>query len=69
MCLAILRGDEWKPPNKVVDVIAKIRGLLIAPDPDDAVEAAIADQLKKEPEAFNAAAKDFVKKYAQGGAS
>ena len=46
MCLGMLRSDEWKPPNKIVDVLRLVRAVLTAPQPDDAVEAGIADQYK-----------------------
>lgn len=46
MCLGILRADEWKPPNKIVDVLKLVRVILETPQPDDAVELGIAEEFK-----------------------
>ena len=66
MCLGMLRPDEWKPPNKIKDVLALVRTVLAAPQPDDAVETGIADQFKSDRAAFDKNAKDWVKRYAKG---
>jgi ubiquitin-protein ligase len=66
MCLGILRPDAWKPPNKIIAVLQLVSVLLAKPDPDDAVEASIADQMKNRPAEFEKAAKEWVKKYASG---
>ena len=39
---------------------------LVEPDPDDAVEAKIADQFKQDRGAFEKEAKDWTKRYAMG---
>lgn len=65
MCLGMLRADEWKPPNKIKDVLKLVRTVLAAPQPDDAVEASIADQFKNDRKAFDKAAKEWVQKYAK----
>lgn len=62
----MLRGDEWKPPNKIIDVLDKIRILLSSPNPDDAVETSIADQYKNDHAAFTKTAKEWVQLYATG---
>lgn len=64
MCLGIVRPDEWKPPNRIVAVLAMTRSLLIEPNPDDAVEAAVAEQYKRDREGFEKTARDWVKRYA-----
>jgi len=65
MCLGMLRPDEWKPPNKINDVLRLVRTVLAAPQPDDSVETAIADQYKSDRKAFEATAKQWVQKYAK----
>ncbi|KAK3620327.1 hypothetical protein LTR56_005729 [Elasticomyces elasticus] len=65
MCLGMLRPDEWKPPNKIADVLKLVRTVLAAPQPDDAVEQGIADQYKNDRKAFEKTAKDWVSKYAK----
>ncbi|KAI4724451.1 ubiquitin-conjugating enzyme [Aureobasidium sp. EXF-10728] len=63
MCLGMLRSDQWKPPNKIRDVLILVRQILSAPQPDDAVESRIADEYKNNPDVFEKNAKDFVAKY------
>lgn len=65
MCLGMLRPDEWKPPNKIADVLKLVRTVLAAPQPDDAVEQGIADQFKNNRKEFDKIAKDWVGKYAK----
>lgn len=65
MCLGILRSDEWKPPNRIREVLNLVRAILIEPQPDDAVEASIADQYKNHRADFNKIAKEWVGKYAK----
>jgi ubiquitin-protein ligase len=65
MCLGMLRPDEWKPPNKIVDVLKLVRTVLAAPQPDDAVEAGIADQFKTNRREFDKVAREWVAKYAK----
>jgi ubiquitin-protein ligase len=66
MCLGMLRSDTWKPPNKIWAVLEMARNLLVEPNPDDAVEASIADQYKGDRKEFEKTAKDWVKRYASG---
>lgn len=65
MCLGILRPEEWKPPNKISDVLKLVRTVLGEPQPDDAVEPAIADQYKNDRKGFDRVARDWVLKYAR----
>ena len=66
MCLGIVRPDEWKPPNRIAAVLAMTRSLLIEPSADDAVEAGVAEQYKRDREAFGKTAREWVKRYAAG---
>lgn len=66
MCLGMLRDTEWKPSTKMVAVLEYIRMLLREPDPDDAVEAKIADQFKQDRSSFEKEAKEWTKRYATG---
>lgn len=65
MCLGMLRADEWKPPNKIVDVLKLVRAVLAAPQADDAVEMGIADEFKSNRQSFDKTAKDWVARYAK----
>jgi ubiquitin-protein ligase len=59
-------GDNWKPPNRLLAVIQQAISLLVEPNPDDPVEASIADVYKNNPKEFEKNAKDWVKRYASG---
>lgn len=65
MCLGMLRADEWKPPNKIVDVLKLVRAVLAAPQADDAVETGIADEFKTNRQSFDKTARAWVVKYAK----
>ncbi|TKX26276.1 ubiquitin-conjugating enzyme E2-2 [Elsinoe australis] len=65
ICLGMLRSDQWKPPNKIVDVLKLVKTILSEPQPDDAVETSIADQYKRDYKAFEKTAKEWVGKYAK----
>lgn len=65
MCLGMLKAEEWKPPNRIVDVLALVRLVLAEPQPDDAVETSIADQYKRDRKAFEKTARDCVGRYAK----
>ncbi|KAK4912965.1 hypothetical protein LTR66_017242, partial [Elasticomyces elasticus] len=65
MCLGMLRDNEWKPSTKMMAVLEFIRNLLREPDPDDAVEAKIAEQFKVDRGGFEEA-RDWTKRYAMG---
>ncbi|KAF2860319.1 UBC-like protein, partial [Piedraia hortae CBS 480.64] len=64
MCLGMLRSDEWKPPNKVGEVLKMIRTVMSSPQPDDAVEASIAEMYRNDRKMFDKTAKDWVSRYA-----
>ncbi|KAF2226409.1 ubiquitin-conjugating enzyme/RWD-like protein [Elsinoe ampelina] len=65
ICLGMLRSDQWKPPNKIVDVLKLVKTILEEPQPDDAVEAGIADQYKRDYKGFEKVAREWVGKYAK----
>ena len=65
MCLGLLRPDEWKPSSKLDSVLEFARGLLIEPQPDDAVEQGIARELKDNKKEFLKIAKAWTKQYAK----
>lgn len=65
MCLGMLRPDEWKPPNKIADVLRLVRTVMAAPQPDDAVEGGIANEFTNDRPAFDKNAKEWVNKYAK----
>lgn len=64
MCLGMLKSEEWKPPNKIKEVLSLVRATLSEPQPDDAVEPSIADNFKNNNADFQKQAKEWVKKYA-----
>ncbi|KAK5954244.1 hypothetical protein OHC33_004817 [Knufia fluminis] len=66
MCLGMLRDSEWKPSTKMSAVLEYIRHLLREPDPDDAVEAKIADQYQQDKAGYEKEARDWTKRYAMG---
>jgi len=63
--LGMLKSDEWKPPNKIADVLKLVRAVLAAPQPDDAVETGVAEEFKNNPAEFEKMAKLWVGQYAQ----
>ena len=65
MCLGMLKADEWKPPNKIAEVLSLVRTVLAAPQADDPVEQSIADQYKTNRAGFDAVAREWVNKYAK----
>jgi len=65
MCLGILRSDTWKPSCKIQAVLEMAYGLLLEPNPDDAVENSIADEYKNRRLAFEKTAKEWTKQYAK----
>eukprot|EP01133_Synstelium_polycarpum_P007310 gene7310-8507_t len=60
-----LLSQNWSPQLKIQDVLVQIRALLIEPNPDNPLEADIAQQFKTDRNAFNKTAKEWTKKYAK----
>ncbi|KAI9883212.1 MAG: hypothetical protein M1823_005023 [Watsoniomyces obsoletus] len=65
MCLAMLKSEEWKPSTKILSVLQTARRLLEQPNPDDAVETAMAEQYKNDRKAFEKTVKEWVTRYAK----
>ncbi|MCJ1276622.1 Ubiquitin-conjugating enzyme E2 L3 [Puttea exsequens] len=65
MCLGMLRADEWKPSSKIDAVLIFAKGLLMEPQPDDAVEGSIAREYKENRKEFLKNAKTWTKQYAK----
>ncbi|KIW53358.1 hypothetical protein PV05_08938 [Exophiala xenobiotica] len=66
MCLGMLKDSEWKPSTKMAAVLEFARQLLKEPNPDDAVEAKIAEQYRDDRAGYEKEAKEWVKRYASG---
>ncbi|KAG7001993.1 RNA 3'-terminal phosphate cyclase [Physcia stellaris] len=65
MCLGLLRPDSWKPPTRMTTVLAFVKQILTAPEPDEAIEVNIAKEFKDNNREFTKKAKDWTKKYAK----
>ncbi|KAK4228598.1 ubiquitin-conjugating enzyme [Podospora fimiseda] len=66
ICLSILKAENWKPAIKLVSVLEAVRNLLIEPQPDDPLEARIADEYKNDRKEFEKNARSYVAQYAKG---
>lgn len=69
MCLGMLKPDLWKPSTKLAAVLEFTRQLLKEPNPDDAVEAKIADLYRQDRASYEKEAREWTKRYAMGAAS
>jgi len=65
ICLSILKPENWKPASKLLGVLEAIRSLLVEPQPDDPLEARIADEYKNNRKEFEKNAKSYVTRYAK----
>ena len=66
ICLGLLKAENWKPASKLLSVLESVRNLLIEPQPDDPLEARIADEYRSERREYEKTAKGYVAKYAKG---
>lgn len=64
MCLGMLKPEEWKPPTKIAAVLDFARQLLREPNPDDAVEGRIAEELRRDRGAWEKEAREWTTRYA-----
>ena len=64
ICSDVL-AEGWSPQLKISEVLLTIRTLLAEPNPDNPLEAEIANQYKNDRSAFNKQAKEWTKKYAK----
>ncbi|KAB5571935.1 ubiquitin-conjugating enzyme [Coniochaeta sp. 2T2.1] len=69
ICLGLLKAENWKPASKLLGVLEAVRGLLIEPNPDDPLEARIADEYKNDRKEFEKNATHYVQRYAKGAPS
>ncbi|KAI4215259.1 MAG: hypothetical protein LQ351_002158 [Letrouitia transgressa] len=64
MCLGILRDGEWKPNSRLHAAFEYIRQLLVEPNADDAVEAAVGREYKEDHKEYLKKAKKWTKDHA-----
>ncbi|KAI0485332.1 ubiquitin-conjugating enzyme [Xylariaceae sp. FL0804] len=65
VCLAALKPENWKPASRVRGVLEAVRQLLVEPNPDDPLEARIADEFRQSRADFDKNAKSYVAQYAK----
>ncbi|KAM7195774.1 Ubiquitin-conjugating enzyme/RWD-like protein [Naviculisporaceae sp. PSN 640] len=66
ICLGLLKPEQWKPATRIRSVLEAIRNLLVEPQPDDPLEARIADEYKTDRKGFEKNAKSYLARYAKG---
>ncbi|KAK1990255.1 ubiquitin-conjugating enzyme [Colletotrichum falcatum] len=66
ICMGMLKSENWKPATKLAAVLEALRSLLAEPQPDDPLEARIADEYKNSRSEFEKQAKQYVARYASG---
>ncbi|KAK7748688.1 hypothetical protein SLS53_000710 [Cytospora paraplurivora] len=66
ICIGQLKPENWKPAGKMAAVLEAVRQLLVEPNPDDPLEARIADEYRSERPLFEKTAKEYVQRYARG---
>ncbi|KAK1981772.1 ubiquitin-conjugating enzyme [Colletotrichum cereale] len=66
ICMGMLKSENWKPATKLAAVLEALRSLLAEPQPDDPLEARIADEYKNNRPEFDKQAKQYVARYAAG---
>ncbi|KAI1752633.1 ubiquitin-conjugating enzyme [Xylaria castorea] len=66
ICLGLLKPENWKPASRVRAVLDAVRQLLVEPNPDDPLEARIADEYRNNRPEFDKNVKSYVTRYAKG---
>ncbi|EJD40020.1 UBC-like protein [Auricularia subglabra TFB-10046 SS5] len=64
VCLTILKGD-WSPTQNLHSVITSIQALLSSPNADDPLDTQVGDHLRKDPDGFEAQAREWTARYAR----
>ncbi|KAJ3016736.1 UNVERIFIED_CONTAM: hypothetical protein HDU68_012067 [Siphonaria sp. JEL0065] len=67
ICIGVLKPDVWKPSNKINDILNSLILILDQPNPDDAINGAVAEVMNNPAggkEKFEKTAREWVKKYA-----
>ncbi|KAJ3273071.1 hypothetical protein HDV01_004848 [Terramyces sp. JEL0728] len=65
ICLQALKNDTWKPSYQIKSILEMLVSLLSQPNPDDPLDADIADVYVNNRTKFDQTAREYVKKYAQ----
>ncbi|KAI1504487.1 ubiquitin-conjugating enzyme [Biscogniauxia marginata] len=65
ICLSALKPENWKPASRIKGVLEAVRQLLVEPNPDDPLEARIAEEYKTNLPEFEKNAKSYVARYAK----
>ncbi|KAJ3205159.1 hypothetical protein HDU67_009000 [Dinochytrium kinnereticum] len=63
ICMGMLKFDGWKPANKIADILMSLHMLLEQPNPDDAINSAVAEVYNGNKAKFVKTAAEYVKKY------
>lgn len=65
ICIAALKPENWKPASKLSQVLEAVRQLLVEPNPDDPLEARIADEYRTNRDLFEKFAREYTEKFAK----
>ncbi|GAP82524.2 putative ubiquitin-conjugating enzyme [Rosellinia necatrix] len=65
VCLSILKPENWKPAGRLGAILEAVRNLLVEPNPDDPLEARIADEYRTNRPEFDKNVKSYVTRYAK----
>lgn len=64
ICLGLLKAENWKPASRLRAVLEAVRALLVEPNPDDPLEARIAEEFRSNRPEFDKNVKSYVARYA-----
>lgn len=65
ICVGMLKAEVWKPATRVRAILNTIMMLLVEPNPEDPLDADIANIYKTDIEKFTLTAKQMVQQYAK----